>query len=122
MVALLALAVAVALGALMGLKVFPKGESATTPTRSRRRASPTKDSVFQVMREGARPGIAWMTASSGMDGLVGREMEGLDGRELAGSGGSDVTSPAGGVTVIVSTRSFFGMFGREASTLFCNRI
>src|SRR5437763_16179065 len=105
MVALLSLAVAVALGALMGLKVFPKGESATTPTRSRRRASPMKDSVFQVRREGARPGMAWMTAASEIDGLDGREMEGLDGRELAGSGGSDGAAAAGGVTVIVSTRS-----------------
>src|SRR5689334_25318900 len=98
MVALLALAVAVALGALMGLKVFPKGESATTPTRSRRRASPTKDNVFQVMREGVKPGIDWMTGSSGMDGLDGREMEGLDGCGLARSGHSDVAPPDGGVT------------------------
>src|SRR5947209_20423908 len=115
MVALLALAVAVAFTALMGLKVFPKGESATTPTRSRRRASPMKNSVFQVMREGARPSIAWITASSGMDGLDGREVEGLDGRRLEGSGASDGADPAGGVIVIVSTRSFFDMFGREES-------
>jgi hypothetical protein len=83
-------------------------------------------SVFQVMREGERPGMFSMIGFE-IDGCDGRErdggeMDGCDGVEMDGGAGSAPTEPAVGVTAMVITRFLFGMFGSVASTLSCKRI